>query len=109
MSKSSNLTMQNRHHKLNIDVNTCCWGWSIAKPKRTNNNNNNSSNRKSEGDETIFYNNNNGLVRSIIDTFDLIVHLKEIINSKADGFISDHLLDKAMLLPKKQQQQQHKS
>lgn len=95
MGKSSNLSMQDRHHKLSIDVNTCCWGWSIAKP------NSRPPNKRSEGDGSTVYN-NRGPIRSIIDTFDLIVHLKETIDSKVNGFLLDHLLDKAML-PKKQQ------
>ena len=23
--------MQNRHYRVGVDLNTCCWGWSVAK------------------------------------------------------------------------------
>ena len=31
MDKSSKLLVQNRHHQIGIDLNTCCWGLSVTK------------------------------------------------------------------------------
>jgi len=32
MSKCSKLSVQNRHHRIGVHLDTCCWGWSVTKP-----------------------------------------------------------------------------
>ncbi|CAG8485107.1 8331_t:CDS:10 [Cetraspora pellucida] len=96
MSKSSSLSTQNRYHKLSINANTCCWGWSVAKPTgkvinpRTTDD---------EGIESVC----NDPIKPIIDTFDLVTYLKECVDSEANGLLVDHLLDKEMLNPERSQ------
>ncbi|CAG8571262.1 38436_t:CDS:10 [Gigaspora margarita] len=92
MSKSPSLSIQNRYHKLIIDVNTCCWGWSVTRPTGKGIN---LRSAEDEGIESVC----NDPIKPIIDTFDLVTYLKECVDSEANGLLVDHLLDKEMLSP----------
>ncbi|CAG8527718.1 11496_t:CDS:10, partial [Cetraspora pellucida] len=96
MSKSSSLSTQNRYHKLSINANTCCWGWSVAKPTGKSINHRTADD---EGIESVC----NDPIKPIIDTFDLVTYLKECVDSEANGLLVDHLLDKEMLNPERSQ------
>ncbi|RIA98996.1 hypothetical protein C1645_556896 [Glomus cerebriforme] len=90
MSKSSKLSVQNRHHRVGINLNTNCWGWSVAKQSSDKGMNSNKVG-SSKGIDKIC----NDAVKPIIDTFDLVVHLNESIDSVTNGLIVDHLLEQA--------------
>ncbi|CAG8570064.1 5875_t:CDS:10 [Acaulospora morrowiae] len=90
MSKSSKLSLQNQHHTISIDPNTCCWGWSVTKPFVGN------GGIDRQGPIEGIYSICNDPIRPVIDTFDLVVHLKEVIESEACNLLLDHLLDEAM-------------
>ncbi|GBB91940.1 hypothetical protein RclHR1_01940017 [Rhizophagus clarus] len=91
MNKSSKLSVQNRYHRIGVDLNTCCWGWSVAKSfgKRMNSDKGRSSD--DEGIDGIC----NDTIKPIIDTFDLVIHLNESNDSETNGLLVDHLLEQA--------------
>ncbi|CAG8564261.1 16185_t:CDS:10, partial [Funneliformis mosseae] len=81
MSKSSKLSVQN----LRVHLDTCCWGWSVAKPTFGNQ----TGSSENEGIDRIC----NDAIKSIIDTFHLVIYLNESIDSEENIFLVDHLLE----------------
>ncbi|RGB38548.1 hypothetical protein C1646_755610 [Rhizophagus diaphanus] len=91
MNKSSKLSVQNRHHRIGINLNTCCWGWSVAKSSSKRMNSNKGGSSDDEGIDRIC----NDTLKPIIDTFDLVIHLNESIDSETSELLVDHLLEQA--------------